>query len=308
MVDKLPEENDPEHDLERHEIEEWVIEAQAGFRRKLESLGEHAEPISSFIMLSVIDDKWKDHLYDLDHLKASIGFRGWGQKDPLVEYKKEAYEMFVDLMTDLRKTVASYFFRAQFGQPQQRQRAPQRLAYSGPSEEAAGGGTLSRAGAAAAAGQAANGQRGRATSWACRLGRPRPGQPGYPLRGRIRVRWPPTAREEREKVPVSVEKEPGRNDPCPCGSPERSTRSVTGRGEGTVPIAWLQWGEARQRERFDPFANREVATRGRRSLLIGGGTLAPIWTVRSRFRRRDHPLRSIRSWRWPVRPCRPLLP
>ena len=64
----------------------------------------------SFIMLSVIDEKWKDHLYDLDHLKASIGFRGWGQKDPLVEYKKEAYEMFVDLMTDLRQTLSSYFF------------------------------------------------------------------------------------------------------------------------------------------------------------------------------------------------------
>ena len=105
VVNELPEQNDPEHEHERHEIEEWVLGGPEGrFHRKLESLGEHAEPISSFIMLSVIDEKWKDHLYDLDHLKASIGFRGWGQKDPLVEYKKEAYEMFVDLMTDLRKT------------------------------------------------------------------------------------------------------------------------------------------------------------------------------------------------------------
>jgi preprotein translocase subunit SecA len=52
----------------------------------------------------VIDEKWRDHLYDLDHLKASIGFRGWGQKDPLIEYKQEAYSMFVDLMNDLRRT------------------------------------------------------------------------------------------------------------------------------------------------------------------------------------------------------------
>ena len=217
MVDKLPEENDAEHDLERHEIEEWVMAGlKQAFHRKLESLGEHAEPISSFIMLSVIDDKWKDHLYDLDHLKASIGFRGWGQKDPLVEYKKEAYEMFVGLMTDLRKTVGSYFYRAQFGQPQQRQRAPQRLAYSGPTEDAAGGGLVSRAGAAASGG-----------------GGPQPGRPrdelgmsaraasagtGLPAAGPDPRALATNRSEEREKVPVSVEKEPGRNDPCPCGS------------------------------------------------------------------------------------------
>jgi preprotein translocase subunit SecA len=46
---------------------------------EFEKLGEHAQQIMSFVMLSVIDERWKDHLYDLDHLKASIGFRGWGQ-------------------------------------------------------------------------------------------------------------------------------------------------------------------------------------------------------------------------------------
>ncbi len=135
LVNELPEENDPEHEFERHDLEKVVVEGlRSSFHHKIETLGEHAEQIMSFVMLSVIDEKWKDHLYDLDHLKASIGFRGWGQKDPLVEYKKEAYEMFVDLMTDLRKTLASYFFRAQFGPPQPRRQAPQRLAFSGPSD------------------------------------------------------------------------------------------------------------------------------------------------------------------------------
>ena len=97
-------------------------------------------------MLSVIDGKWKDHLYDLDHLKASIGFREWGQKDPLIEYKKEAYEMFVDLMGDLRGTVSSLTFKAQIGQPQQRVRQPQRLQYTGPSE-VVGGGAIAQAAA-----------------------------------------------------------------------------------------------------------------------------------------------------------------
>ena len=139
MVTQLPEHNDAEHEHERHVIEEWVMTGlKEAFHRKLDSLGEHQEQVTSFIMLSVIDDKWKDHLYDLDHLKASIGFRGWGQKDPLVEYKKEAYDMFVDLMAELRKTVGSYFYRAQFGPPQPRRQAPQRLAYSGPSETLGG--------------------------------------------------------------------------------------------------------------------------------------------------------------------------
>ncbi|MGB1658243.1 MAG: preprotein translocase subunit SecA, partial [Longimicrobiales bacterium] len=138
MVAELPEENEAEHEIERHEVEEWVLSGlRNSFHHKIDTLGEHAEQIMSFIMLSVIDEKWKDHLYDLDHLKASIGFRGWGQKDPLVEYKKEAYDMFVDLMSDLRKTLSSYFFRAQFGQPQQR-RAPQRMVYSGPTEPQTG--------------------------------------------------------------------------------------------------------------------------------------------------------------------------
>ncbi|MCH7530825.1 MAG: preprotein translocase subunit SecA [Gemmatimonadetes bacterium] len=218
MVAQLPEVNDPEHEIERHEIEAWVIEGlRDAFHRKLDSLGEHQEQMTNFIMLSVIDEKWKDHLYDLDHLKASIGFRGWGQKDPLVEYKKEAYDMFVDLMTDLRKTVGSFFFRAQFGPPQPRRRVPQRLAYSGPSEGAAGGGLGEQA---AQAGQrqavAVGGGRdelgmsarasGVATGVARAAGGPDPRQLS-------------TNRGERpERKPVSVQKEPGRNDPCPCGS------------------------------------------------------------------------------------------
>jgi len=47
-----------------------------------------------FIMLQVLDQQWKDHLYALDHLKEGIGLRGYGQRDPLVEYKKESFEMF----------------------------------------------------------------------------------------------------------------------------------------------------------------------------------------------------------------------
>src|SRR5258708_10654773 len=50
------------------------------------------------IMLSVIDAQWKDHLLSMDHLKEGIGLRGYGQHDPLVEYKKESFDMFEDMM------------------------------------------------------------------------------------------------------------------------------------------------------------------------------------------------------------------
>ena len=53
------------------------------------------------IMLSVLDSQWKDHLRDMDHLKEGIGLRGYGQHDPLVEYKRESFDMFEAMMTAL---------------------------------------------------------------------------------------------------------------------------------------------------------------------------------------------------------------
>jgi preprotein translocase subunit SecA len=217
VVTELPETNEPSHDFDRAEVEEIVLRGlRDGFHRKLESLGQHAETVAGFIVLSVIDDKWKDHLYDLDHLKASIGFRGWGQKDPLVEYKKEAYDMFVDLMADLRKTVASFFYRAQMGPPpQQRQRPTQRLAYSGPSE----GGTASTVAERAAVAAGATGPQRPARPAMDEFGMaPRASAGSLPARGPDPSQLATNRGEERQKAPVTATKEPGRNDPCPCGS------------------------------------------------------------------------------------------
>jgi preprotein translocase subunit SecA len=229
VVSELPEENDPDHEWERDQIEEWVVGGlRAAFHRKLESLGQHAEAVMSFIMLSVIDDKWKDHLYDLDHLKASISFRGWGQKDPLVEYKQEAYTMFVSLMADLRKAVAQFFFRAQFGPPQPVRRAPQRLMYSGP--EDAPGAQLAGAAArmqpmrrqTAPQGQSAQAgvdEFGMARGTRTGAGVAAGGLGGLPSSGPDpRTLATNRGEEDREKTPVHVEQGPGRNDPCPCGS------------------------------------------------------------------------------------------
>jgi preprotein translocase subunit SecA len=90
-----------------------VSAANAAFLAKLASLDMYSDALLSRVMLHVLDEKWKDHLYDLDQLRNAIHYRSWGQKDPLVEYKQEAYTMFVDLMSDLYNTFAERFLRAQ---------------------------------------------------------------------------------------------------------------------------------------------------------------------------------------------------
>jgi len=72
-----------------------------------------SEQALSHVTLGVLDEKWKDHLYDLDQLREGIYYRAWGQKDPLVEYKEEAYNMFVGLMDDLQATFAERWFKLQ---------------------------------------------------------------------------------------------------------------------------------------------------------------------------------------------------
>ena len=62
------------------------------------------------IMLNVIDNQWKDHLLSMDHLKEGIGLRGYGQKDPLIEYKKESFQMFQDMMDRIEDESIRYLF------------------------------------------------------------------------------------------------------------------------------------------------------------------------------------------------------
>jgi preprotein translocase subunit SecA len=101
-----------------------VLEA---FERKLDMLDTvrdqdgqgFGDRLLALVMLNVIDEKWKDHLYDLDQLRASIHYRSWGQKDPLIEYKHEAFGMFEELVQDLAHTFTERFLKAQlvFEQP-----------------------------------------------------------------------------------------------------------------------------------------------------------------------------------------------
>ena len=116
-----------------------IIEAgkragEEAFTRKLEYLSEFGRTINakdvdsqvlSQVMLQVIDEKWKDHLYDLDQLRNAIQYRAYGQKDPLVEYKREAFEMFEDLIKDVQTTFTEQFLKIQVtAEPPRRQPPP----------------------------------------------------------------------------------------------------------------------------------------------------------------------------------------
>ena len=141
------------------------------------------------IMLQVVDVQWKDHLYSLDHLKEGISLRGYGQRNPLVEYKRESFEMFQGMKERIDEEIVKYLWRlrpiaqgeaAVARQPVLRRATP--LSYSAPREAAP-----ALVGAAAAAG-----------------GGPRPARTGG---DDAAVK---TVRRQAPKV--------GRNDPCPCGS------------------------------------------------------------------------------------------
>ncbi len=113
--------NDARLASEPEVLEAAATAARAAFDAKLTALNAvtdesgqgFADRLLALVMLNVLDEKWKDHLYDLDQLRASIHYRSWGQKDPLVEYKQDAYTMFVDLMHDLANTFTERFLKAQ---------------------------------------------------------------------------------------------------------------------------------------------------------------------------------------------------
>ncbi len=217
---ELPNENSLEVALEwesREAVVEYVeAKALSTFKKKLEDFGEQVERILSYIFLYTVDEKWKDHLYDLDQLKAGIYFRAWGQKDPLIEYKREAYDMFVDLMADIRTTLTDRLLKAQM-MPPQPLRAPRITRISGPTLDTTDEGYAPGAAAVtarrpfAATGVAASAE---ADLVGAPAGRATPGSGGVEAQRGIAVQRVDAGLPR----PASGADKVGRNDPCPCGS------------------------------------------------------------------------------------------
>jgi preprotein translocase subunit SecA len=146
------------------------------------------------IMLQIVDEQWKDHLYSLDHLKEGIGLRGYGQRDPLVEYKRESFDLFTAMKERIEEAMVRYVMWLRPVLNEEAPAAPRPVARRATpitmnkAEAASAFGTAPRAAAADASG----GRQG-----------PTPARTG----GDDVIK---TVRRDEPKV--------GRNDPCPCGS------------------------------------------------------------------------------------------
>ena len=130
------------------EIEELIWEKlKAKYAEKEKQIGDEAmRTYERIIMLNIIDAQWKDHLLALDHLKQGIGLVGYGQKDPLVEYKKESFDMFQAMLDRIDTTTIRSLFNLQVVEEQppetlRQRRGPRRpLTFTGPNQGAAAAG------------------------------------------------------------------------------------------------------------------------------------------------------------------------
>ncbi|MCR8907897.1 MULTISPECIES: preprotein translocase subunit SecA [Atopobiaceae] len=188
---------DPEEDPEPEEVVQQVVDfVKKCFSEKAENLGDEAmQALAAQVMLRVIDTRWMAYLQEMDYLKTGIGLRGFGQRDPLVEYKGEAYAAFSELVSTMYEDFLRTILRLEVvvkpavPQASAADEIPDQLRgarYSGPAEtDGTQGARLAQAPA----------------------GAPQGAQPaaGKPL----------TYRKSDDPDPyVGV----GRNDPCPCGS------------------------------------------------------------------------------------------
>jgi preprotein translocase subunit SecA len=110
------------------DLEKTLVKALQGlYETKEKTLGPFMREFERMILLQVIDSQWKDHLLEMDHLKEGIGLRGYGQRDPLIEYKKESFEMFQSMLDRIEEDAVRYVFLIQpvIEQPvQERRQSP----------------------------------------------------------------------------------------------------------------------------------------------------------------------------------------
>jgi preprotein translocase subunit SecA len=225
-------------------------DAQAAYERRTEELTpEVMRELERRVVLSVLDRKWREHLYEMDYLRDGIGLRAWAQRDPLVEYQREGYDMFNSMMEGIKEESVGNLFNLQVEvaddpiveetepaagqaaavppaapapakQRQDQQRAGQHRAGQRPAgQRAAGKPDAGRAAAGsegAAPAAAGNGGSAVPPALAAR-GLDRPKQPGQ-----LQYTAPSTdgsGKAERRADPSGAgPAKVGRNAPCPCGS------------------------------------------------------------------------------------------
>jgi preprotein translocase subunit SecA len=192
--------------LNRQELGDAIFDClKARYDAKEKLIGPDAMRYHErMIMLSVLDAQWKDHLRDMDHLKEGIGLRGYGQHDPLVEYKRESFDMFEAMMRRSQEETVRYLYLMQvFERPQGT--PPGRPAIAGQPAAAPGGD--------------GNGNQPRKVSTS--MDELEEAFQRKKRRELEQARMAGAGDRQPVQQVVRGAAKVGRNDPCPCGSGEK---------------------------------------------------------------------------------------
>jgi preprotein translocase subunit SecA len=181
----------------------WAV-AKEGYARKEQLIGiDLLRRLERDIMLQIVDAQWKDHLYSLDHLKEGIGLRGYGQRDPLVEYKRESYALFQDMKARIEEEIVRYLFwlrPVSMDDRSSQDELPAPAAFRAP-----------RAAARRPSPSTLTLNNPAASNTSVFGAAPRSVSPQSPVPAR-------TGGDDVVKTVRREEPKVGRNDPCPCGS------------------------------------------------------------------------------------------
>jgi len=183
------------------QLRDLVIgDALARYEAKEDAVGaETLREIERRVMLSVIDQRWREHLYEMDYLREGINLRAMGQRDPLSEWQREGYDMFEAMMAGIGDEFVRYVMHLQVVAEDDARPNVRNVQYTSADDPVQGSGAMRAA--------AASGPPPELDAPEQSLGEPMPGVPSAP-----------DVDDEVVNVPVSVEKTPGRNEPCYCGS------------------------------------------------------------------------------------------
>jgi len=207
----------------REQLAESLIEdAFARYEEREQDLGaETLRQVERRVIVSVVDRIWREHLYEMDHLRDGIGLRAVGQRDPLVEYQREAYNAFVGMMARIKEEAAGYFFNVPVQKVEPvtaRAEAPEPVDAGAPA--AAAKPEIARPSLDRPAGvnpqkltyvSAENSGAAPSGSGSYAVGAP-------PAAGGSAKAAAELGAAERLQATVHNEDKVGRNDPCPCGS------------------------------------------------------------------------------------------
>ncbi|MFB6397830.1 preprotein translocase subunit SecA [Polymorphospora lycopeni] len=212
-------------------------DAHAAYERREEELGEEAvRQLERMVLLQVIDRKWREHLYEMDYLQEGISLRAYAQRDPVVEYQREGFDMFANMMDGIKEETVGFLFNLEVQVEEAPQQAPAEegaapVLDETPVEIRAKG--LGRAPRNQGLQYSSPTIDGAAGSGGVQIEKAAPTQPPAPSAPALGVGGRPApSRPARRPAPGQAVggNSPSRNAPCPCGSGKKYKRCHGGPG------------------------------------------------------------------------------